>query len=161
MHPNEALLTRFYQAFAQRDFATMAACYHPDATFNDPVFTLKGREIAAMWHMLCLNAEDFSASFSHVEADDQRGSTRWEAHYRFSRTNRSVHNRIRATFEFREGKIITHRDQFSFWRWAAMALGGVGYLLGGTAFMQRRVQTNARTSLDKFIAQHPEYEKKI
>ena len=34
-------------AFAQLDHATMAACYAPDAQFQDEVFTLDGREEVA------------------------------------------------------------------------------------------------------------------
>jgi hypothetical protein len=32
------VVDRFYQPFAQGDDAGMAACYHPDATFEDPAF---------------------------------------------------------------------------------------------------------------------------
>ena len=32
------MVDRFYQAFARRDAAGMAACYHPQATFVDPAF---------------------------------------------------------------------------------------------------------------------------
>jgi len=158
MHPNEQLITRFYEAFARRDFATMAACYHPKASFSDPVFTdLKGAKIAAMWHMLCLNAQDFSVQFDSLKAEAHTGSARWAARYKFSGTGRKVYNRIRAEFTFQDGKILTHRDRFSFWRWSRMALGGVGLLLGGTEFMRKRVQDNAGKSLAKFLEKHPEY----
>ena len=54
MHPNAQTLQRFYTAFAQLDHATMAACYAPDATFDDEAFSLKGRDqIGGMWRMLC------------------------------------------------------------------------------------------------------------
>jgi len=39
MHPNEALLDKFYSAFKARDHVTMGECYAPDAHFSDPVFT--------------------------------------------------------------------------------------------------------------------------
>ena len=40
---NEQTLRRFYDAFAQLDADTMAACYAPDATFESPtVVTLGG-----------------------------------------------------------------------------------------------------------------------
>ena len=35
MHPNAELLTRFYQAFARGDAATMRQAYAPGATFSD------------------------------------------------------------------------------------------------------------------------------
>ena len=56
---NDALIQRFYAAFAARDGETMAACYAPDATFSDPVFTdLRGEEPGAMWRMLTGRADD-------------------------------------------------------------------------------------------------------
>ena len=44
MHPNAQTLQRLYTAFAQLDHATMAACYAPDATFDDEAFSLRGRD---------------------------------------------------------------------------------------------------------------------
>jgi ketosteroid isomerase-like protein len=38
VHPNEALIERFYRAFQARDAATMGTCYHPDIVFSDPAF---------------------------------------------------------------------------------------------------------------------------
>ena len=39
MHPNQATLEKFYNAFAQLDADTMAA---PDAQFDDEAFSLRG-----------------------------------------------------------------------------------------------------------------------
>jgi hypothetical protein len=48
-YADKAVIERLYQAFQKQDGAAMAACYHPDATFSDPVFpNLKGKEIGAM-----------------------------------------------------------------------------------------------------------------
>src|SRR5450631_4074539 len=52
MHPHEALVREFYARFAARDAEGMAACYHPDVAFSDPVFPmLHGEEAADMWRM--------------------------------------------------------------------------------------------------------------
>ena len=56
LHANAELLNRFYSAFQRGDAETMAACYHADARFSDPVFTaLQGAEVliyptAIGWH---------------------------------------------------------------------------------------------------------------
>ena len=42
MHPNQATLEKFYNAFAQLDADTMATCYAPDAQFDDEAFSLRG-----------------------------------------------------------------------------------------------------------------------
>src|SRR3954452_5439153 len=97
---NEALINRFYEAFARREGETMASCYAPDAHFHDPVFQdLHGPEVGAMWQMLCGRATDLKIVHSNVHADAQTGAAHWVAHHPFS-TGLAVHNPTDATFEF-------------------------------------------------------------
>jgi limonene-1,2-epoxide hydrolase len=153
MHPNAELLTGFYNAFAARDGAAMASAYDPEARFGDPVFTaLRGPEVGAMWQMLCSRATDLRVEASGISADELNGHAHWEAWYTFTRTGRKVHNVIDATFEFRDGKILIHRDVFDLWRWAGMALGLSGKLLGWTPFLQNAVRNEARAGLAKYMA---------
>jgi RimJ/RimL family protein N-acetyltransferase len=152
MHPNAALLDSFYRAFQRRDHATMAACYAPDATFDDPVFSLKGAEVGAMWRMLCERGTDLRLEYGEIAADDAAGSAAWSAWYTFSATRRPVHNRIRATFAFQGGRIVRHTDSFDLHRWAAQALGLKGLLLGWTPMVQRAIRRNAATALARFMA---------
>ena len=152
MHPNEALIHRFYQAFATRDAEGMAACYAPHVVFEDPAFgELHGDEARGMWRMLCARAKDLQLEFSDVVADDFRGHAHWEARYTFSQTGRKVHNRIDANFEFRDGLIAVHRDVFDFRAWSRQALGLPGMLLGWTPFLQAKVRAQAKTGLRKFM----------
>lgn len=158
MNQNQQVIETLYSSFSKKDYKGMAACYHPEATFTDEAFTLKsGKEIAAMWHMLIESGKDMRMEFRDIQADQQTGRAHWEAYYSFSRTGNKVHNIIDATFEFKEGKIIRHRDYFNFWKWAGMALGMPGKLLGWTPLIRSKVQKTARENLDKFIAKHPEY----
>jgi limonene-1,2-epoxide hydrolase len=152
-HPNAELLTGFYRAFAAKDGAAMASAYDPEAQFSDPVFTdLHGKEVGAMWQMLCAGATDLCVEASGIVADDFRGQAHWEARYTFTRTGRKVHNVIDATFEFRDGRIVTHHDEFDFWRWAGMALGPAARLLGWTPFVRNAVRKEARAGLAKYMA---------
>lgn len=153
MHPNAELIQRFYKAFQRRDAAAMGACYHADARFSDPVFpALRGNDARAMWAMLCARGKDLRVEFSDVQADDSSGSARWEARYTFGATGRRVHNVIRAEFVFRDGLIAEHLDDFDFLRWARQALGPAGLLLGWTGYLRRKVQAQARRSLDAYLA---------
>lgn len=153
MHPNAELIRRLYAAFAERDHQTMAQCYRPDAVFSDPAFPrLEGTKIAAMWRMLCLRGKDLELTFSDVEADEATGSANWRAVYTFGATGRKVDNRIRARFEFVDGQISRHVDDFDFYRWTRMALGPIGALLGWTGFLQGKVRRQAGGQLEKFIA---------
>lgn len=152
MHPNAELVQRFYAAFAARDGAGMAACYHPDAEFHDPAFgDLRGPEVPAMWRMLTERATDLRVEASAIEADDRRGRAHWEAWYPFARTGRRVHNVIEASFEFEDGKIRRHRDDFSRWAWARQAMGPAGLLLGWTGFFGRKLQATARGQLAEYM----------
>jgi ketosteroid isomerase-like protein len=149
--PNAALIQRFYEAFARRDAAAMAACYHAEARFSDPAFPdLRGADIAAMWAMLCDRAQEFSLTFSAVSAEGDRGSAHWEPKYLFSKTGRHVHNVIDASFVFKDGLIIGHEDRFDFWRWSRMALGAPGLLLGWSGFLRAKVQAEAAKGLAAF-----------
>lgn len=150
------LIDTFYRAFQNKDYQTMAECYHQNATFEDPAFKLSGKHIGAMWHMLLARSTDLTINYS-VQEQDGKIIAHWEPVYTFSQTGRPVHNIIDATFEFKDGKIITHRDHFDFWRWSRQALGPSGTLLGWSGFLKGKVQTMAGKSLQQFIANHEQY----
>lgn len=153
MHPNAALIQRFYASFKALDGEGMAKCYHGEVVFHDPVFgELRGQRAGDMWRMLAARARDFSVAVSEVQADDRAGSARWVATYTFGKTGRRVRNVIEARFEFRDGLIVRHTDSFSLWTWAGMALGPTGQLLGWTPMVQGRIRSEARKGLDEFVA---------
>lgn len=152
MNEHTALITNFYTAFQRKDWAAMAACYHPEATFRDEAFDLKsGAEVGAMWRMLLTASKDLRIEFHDVQANGNTGSARWDAWYTFSKTGRSVHNIIHAQFEFRDGLIYRHRDQFNFWRWSRQALGVPGLLLGWSGFLKNKVRATAMNGLRSFM----------
>jgi ketosteroid isomerase-like protein len=152
MNANEETIRRFYTAFQKRDAAGMVACYAPDVQFSDPVFTdLKGERAGAMWKMLCERGKDLKIEFRDVRADGAGGSAHWEAWYSFSATGRKVHNIIDAAFEFRDGKIAKHTDRFDLHRWAGLALGLPGRLLGWTPMLQNKVRAMAAKGLDDYL----------
>ena len=153
MNEPVALITRFYKAFQQRDADGMIACYHPQVVFSDAVFKgLKGERAGAMWRMLCERGKDLRIEFRDVQADELHGRAHWEAWYTFSGSGRLVHNIIEAHFEFRDGLIWQHRDDFDLHRWAGQALGLMGKLLGGTRGLQNKVRATAAKALDGYIS---------
>jgi ketosteroid isomerase-like protein len=159
MQANATIITTFYECFQRRDHAGMIACCHPQITFFDPVFrSLQGKQVGAMWHMLCERGTDLSVTFNGVRVEGTHGHAHWEARYSFSASKRPVHNVIEATFAFADGKIVTHRDSFDVWRWSRMALGLPGVLLGWSPVLQARIHATAVKSLHAFIAKHPEHQ---
>jgi ketosteroid isomerase-like protein len=158
MSSNADTIRRFYEAFQRRDHSAMAACYHPDIHFSDPVFQeLHGDEARAMWHMLCEQGTDLTVTFGDVAEEGDRGSTRWEATYTFSPTGRKVHNRVTASFTFADGLIRRHVDDFDLWRWTRMAVGLPGLIAGWTPSAKAKVRDMANSSLDRFLVDHPSY----
>ena len=150
---NEALIERFYAAFDAKDGVTMAGYYLPRATFTDPVFPgLRGPEAGAMWRMLTGRSTDLRVELLEHEADGDRGSAHWLAHYTFGQTGRPVVNDVRATFHFSDGMILEHTDSFGFYRWARQALGPPGLLLGWTPVLRAYVRRRARAQLEEFMA---------
>ena len=152
-HPNEEIITRFYTAFKNGDSEAMAACYHSEIEFKDPVFQLKGEHAGNMWRMLVgRGGGGLQITFRDIQANDQTGSAHWEAKYPFSKSGRNVHNKIDAEFVFRDGLIVKHTDTFNFWKWTRMALGPMGFLMGWTSMVQNKVRAQAKGQLAKFEA---------
>ena len=147
------LIESLYQAMQRRDGDAIAACYHPEAEFEDEVFVLNGSEPGDMWRMLCSRGKDLRVEYRDIKTDDQGGSAHWEAWYTFTGTGRKVHNVIDAEFEFKDGRIHRHRDRFGFWRWTRQALGPPGLLLDWTPLLRAKVRAQARKGLDAFRAQ--------
>ena len=75
-----------YTAFARLDGEAMQKCYAKDASFEDEVFTLQGREqVGGMWRMLCDATKDKGRDVWRLESSKiTQNSAHWEAHYRFS-----------------------------------------------------------------------------
>lgn len=151
MADHAQLITKFYEAFANKDAETMASCYADDATFSDPVFTkLEGEQARNMWRMLIARGKDLEVTFSDVVASDRLVTAHWEATYTFSATGRKVHNKIDARFEIENGVIKAHRDVFDLYAWTKMALGPMGLLLGWSPIVQNKVRRQAMAGLAAF-----------
>ncbi len=148
-----AVVTRFYEAFARRDAAGMAACYHPNATFEDPAFgPLDHAAVCAMWTMLLGRSADLAVTHHITSATEHMVTAHWEARYTFTRTGRPVLNRIEGTFTLEDGLIRTHRDTFNFWAWARQAFGPTGLLLGWMPWFHAKVQAEALRALAAYRA---------
>jgi hypothetical protein len=157
MNQNETTIHKFYSAFANSDDKTMCECYHPNIQFQDPVFGILNRnDVCNMWKMLIEKSKgNIKIEFSDIKADESSGSAKWIATYNFSKTNRKVVNVIQAQFQFQDGLIIRHSDNFDIWKWSKQALGFKGILLGWTGFMQKQIQKQALSSLKSYNKRNP------
>lgn len=153
MNANEKLIQHFYTSFKNKDYKGMQDCYAADATFNDAVFkNLNAEQTKAMWAMLVLKGKDLRIEVSHISAKGNTVKAHWDAFYTFSATGKKVINKIDATFQIANGKIVKHRDNFSFHTWATQALGINGFLLGWTSFLRKKVTAQAMKNLNSFIS---------
>lgn len=148
---NRELIRRLYGAMDAHDGERMAACYAPDARFEDPVFgPLTGEHAGNMWRMLTSRSKDLRVELAEHEVEGESGSARWIARYTFGPTGKQVTNDIRASFRFRDGLIAEHADRFSFYRWARQALGPMGLLLGWAPPLRLALRRRALEDLAKF-----------
>lgn len=152
MTPNEKTLITFYTAFNNADAVTMSQCYDSKIQFRDPVFgLLKEKEVSRMWKMLIEKSKgNTKIEFSDIKADEYTGSARWTATYTFSKTNRKVANEIQSQFQFKDGLIIKHTDDFDIWKWSKQAFGIKGFLFGWTGYFQNKIHQQALSSLKKY-----------
>jgi len=149
----QQIIQNFYTAFANKNAKTMISFYHDDIVFQDPAFgVLKGGKAKNMWRMLCASqkGKEFLVTYTNIQCDENAGSANWEAKYTFSKTGRKVHNKIKAEFEFKDGKIIKHTDTFDLHKWAKQAMGFKGFLLGGTSFFKKKLNTQTNQLLSNF-----------
>ncbi len=131
----------------------MQDCYAEEATFSDAVFkNLNGNQVRAMWQMLIVKGKDLIVEFAAISATEHIAKAHWDASYTFSATGKKVINRIDASFEIENGKIIKHTDNFSFYAWAKQALGLTGIFLGWTSFLNKKVSAQAMKNLESFMA---------
>ena len=141
-----AALTHFYDALARRDGAAMAARYAPDATFEDPVFRLRGEQIGRMWTGLLGRAREFGVSYTILDVAPGSGVVECTARYLFG-GRRPVVNAIVSEIVFDGDRIARQVDRFDFARWAAQALGPAGRIFGRFDWFRRSVSRRARRSL--------------
>jgi len=150
-----ATIDRLYAALDAGDGEAMAACYTPDATFEDPAFgRLTDGAAQDMWRMLTARAGELRAQVVDRAAseDGTAGTAHWTADYTFTETGRQVHNDVHAAFVFCDGLIAEHRDAFDLRGWAGQALGPVGSILGLTPLLGLIIRRKTSGQLKTFRA---------
>jgi len=149
---NRRLLENFYQDLAALDARAMSDCYHPEAEFIDPVFgKLDYSEVTAMWQML-LRSKDLKIQFQVVSISEESARVNWQAEYSYGKSKREIHNKIKSHIQFKDGQIYKQRDKFSLWNWASQAMGFNGIVIGWTSFFRKRLQTQSKQMLERYMA---------
>ena len=132
----------------------MAAAYHPDATFSDPVFprSRPRRHRGDVGDALRARDRPHDRTLGDLRRRRERAAPTGIATYTYTATKRRVVNRIDATFAFRDGLILRHDDRFSLYRWMRQAFGLNGVLAGWLPPVQRAVRAQAAKALAAYRA---------
>jgi ketosteroid isomerase-like protein len=150
---SEALVRRYFDAFARLDGEAMAACYHASASFSDPIFPdLRGERVGWRWRMLTRGATDMHLDYVIVFGDERKAQVEWQSRYRFAGSGREVRNQGLSTLAFWDGRIVRQIDEFDFWRWSRSSVGLMGTLFGGLGPVRGMVQRRAAAQLERYIA---------
>ncbi len=113
--------TRYFEAFSRADAAAMASLYAPNATFQDPIYSLEsGPAVGSMWTKLFKAGKDLHLSSKVLSESGDTVKVAWVADYRVF--GRPVHNEAVSQLQVREGKIVSQRDDWSWSKWAKQAL---------------------------------------
>lgn len=152
---NQEIIEAFYKAFQQQDSKAMNSLLAENVEFNDPAFgKLKGDEVKYMWQFLTENAKDFSLKINNIKSKNQTVTANLEATYTFSTTGNKVINKISSSFEFENGKIINHNDDFDLKNWVKQALGNTAGIFGGSFLVRNVVQKQSKALLQKYISKN-------
>lgn len=168
--PHAQRIREFYKCFAIGDYHGMQACLHDDVKFHDMGFDLQGKgPVGLMWQMICLMPDGIRVRLADVGLKNGKWTAHWECHYYFRRepdsAPRPVHNKIEATFQFKDGLIVGHEDTCDFWNWFKQATGNVGGMLEYADWLEdhmlsvvnieeilkQRVRESAQAKLNYFL----------
>lgn len=155
---SDKIITAFYSAFSEGDAQAMTNYYSDAIIFEDPAFgQLVGDRAKAMWEMLISRSKgDLQIEFNILSSSDNLATAEWIATYHYGSKRRKVINHVTANFELVDGKIVRHKDDFDFHKWASQALGFTGNLLGNTKFLKKKVQGKTNELLSSYIANKKE-----
>ncbi len=147
------VVQNFYQAFSDLDAEKMVGFYHDEVRFEDPAFgPLEGEDARDMWRFLVMRGKDsLEIRYGNIEEVDGKVRAEWVASYLYGPVKRRVINFVNATFEIDDsGKILSHKDKFSLWKWSRQALGFHGLLLGWTPWLHGQIRAQSLRFLQIF-----------
>jgi ketosteroid isomerase-like protein len=151
---SDATIVALYEALHRHDGDAAAACYTPDARFEDPAFgVLEHGRVREMWRMLTASSPDLAVELLDHGAAGDHGHARWRARYTFSASGRPVVNVVDARFRFERELIAEQVDSFPLRSWGRQALGPRGTVLGAAGVLGPIVRRQARARLDTHIAE--------
>ena len=125
-----AVAKRFYDAFSSGDMTTLESLYDAKVKWSDPILSFDDREgTMGMWRWESTQNPRFTYEIvPPVEGTPHdQVQVRWHADYHLN--GNPIHNDVLATLTIDdEGKVVAHRDDYSWEKWAAQAFPGLAHL---------------------------------
>ena len=157
---NDAMKTqivqKLYEALSTKNHVAMSALYHPQASFTDGIFNVRGKKIEGMWHFMGTIAQDFSLKVNSIEEKGDHFEVQWESFYKLGENK--IHNVLQTKIRFQDNQIIDQQDSFSFYRIASQTGGIKGKLLGWLPAAKESIKGRMLAAFDKFLVQFPAYQ---
>jgi hypothetical protein len=99
--------------------------------------------------MLC-QSDDLQVRHTIVKAEGNTVVAKWIANYTFN--GNPIENHVTATFQMKDGKIVSHKDSFDMSRWLEQAFPMASYLPFADHVLTGVTRHVAGNRLDSFIA---------
>ena len=147
MVKNSDKVKDFFKALNQGDYKSANELYHPNAIYEDEIFSFKGFEIHALWYTATRPGMDMSADCISIEEVGDKVICIWKMSYTIDSINRKIELQEKATFFFDGDKVIKHIDEYDFWSWCIQAFGLPGRLFGWSKWLRNRVRFQAKKSV--------------
>lgn len=138
--PQQKVANEFFTAFNAADAQAMGKAYADTAKFADPIYELDGaKAIGHMWSSLLEKGKNLRVTSEFWPAEPGDGPdvvrVRWKADYELF--GRAVHNESASKLIIKDGKIVSHQDDWSWKNWAAQAMPApIGFLAQFTPVKQ-------------------------
>jgi hypothetical protein len=115
----EETVRDFYEAFTHLRWNEVERLYAKDLSYKDPLFEHKsGAAAIHMWKTL-FQADELKMGYEVTGVEGNVVKGRWTADYTFN--GRPVHEVSESRFLVKDGKIVSHQDDFSVVAWAKQA----------------------------------------
>ncbi len=156
---SESTIRRFLDALGRHDGAALSGCYHPAATFSDPIHPdVRNGRIDALWQYRLARLDTVETEILSMSGDDRKARMRWTARWRRRGGGRSrrVHRlTLESTFTFWDERIARQVDAFAPWAYLRQTCGVQGLLTGWWPGALPGQQARAADALDRFIMERP------
>jgi len=122
--PPAVLLLKFFKAVQTQDVKAIGECYHNDIEYYEPAYgKMTGPRALGYWSFFFSQVKEMQCEYDGLKINGDKGTLHIEEWYTWSATGHAVHNLVDCEFDFKDGKIFRHIDNYNLNAWAFQSLG--------------------------------------